>query len=191
MSWLLEDLPPRSFGDFTVPNRADGSPLTTRDQPGDFEAYVSWLADYLHDHELPLTPNQRAWLAASKASPERLIFECSDVAGYAVWDLDGMVREFERGRTCEQMDSELRQLGAEFQTAAQNPDEQNEPLSLETLARLYQEWQEEQAAGVQWTHVDIPYRPLLSWALRQTHDAEKRRGYMQMFFQNFGDNASK
>jgi hypothetical protein len=191
MSCLLEDLPPRSFVDFTVPNRADGSPLTKCVQPGDCEAYVSWLAEYLYDSELPLSPNQRAWLSASKDTPERLIFGCSDVAGYAVWDLDAMVREFERGRTYEQMESELRQRSDEFQTAAQRPDGQNEPLSLDALARLYQEWQEEQAAGAQWTHADIPYRPLLSWALRQTHDAEKRRRYMQMFFQNFGDNASK
>jgi hypothetical protein len=89
------------------------------------------------------------------------------------------------------MESELRQLSDEFQTAAQRPDDQNEPLSLDALARLYQEWQEEKAAGVQCNHADIQFRPLLSWALRQTPDAEERRRYVDMFFQNFGDNASK
>lgn len=191
MSWLLEDLPPRSFADFTVPNRADGSPLTTCVQPRDFETYVDWLADYLIDNAMPLTPNQRAWLDAVRDKPERVMFECSDVAGYAVWDLEEMARGFERGRTYEQMVLELRQLGDELPKDEPKPDVQNEPLSMDNFARLHQEWQEEQAAGVQWSHADIPYRPLLSWALRQTPDAEQRRRHMQMFFQNFGDNASK
>jgi len=191
MSALLELLAPRSFGDFTVPNRADGSSLTKCIQPGDYEIYVAWLADYLHDNELPLTPNQLAWLTASQDTPERLIFRCSDVAGYAVWELDGMVSWFENGSTYEQLEAELRQLWDDLQTAAPKPDDPDEPLSLDALARLYQEWQEEKSAGVLWTHADIPYRPLLSWALRQTPDPEERRRSVHMFFQNFGANASK
>jgi hypothetical protein len=62
---------------------------------------------------------------------------------------------------------------------------------LNAFTRLYQEWQEEKAPGVQCNHADIQFRPLLSWALRQTPDAEERRRYVDMFFQNFGDNASK
>ena len=191
MSWLLEDLPPRSFVDFTVPNRADGSPLTECIQPRDYETYVAWLADYLYGNELPLSPNQRAWLAASDDTPKQLIFECSDIASYAVWELDEMVSEFEEGRTYEQMESELRQLWNEFRKAEQKANAPNEPLSLDAFTRLYQEWQEEKSAGVQCKHADIQFRPLLSWALRQTPDAEERRRYVDMFFQNFGDNASK
>lgn len=191
MSWLLEDLPPRSFVDFTVPKRADGSPLTQCVQQEDYETYVAWLADYLYDNELPLSPQQLAWLAASKDTPKQLIFECSDIAGYTVWELDEMVSGFEDGSTYEEMASELRQLWHEFRKAEQKPDDPNEPLSLDALARLYQEWQEEKAAGVKCNHADIQFRPLLSWALRQTPDAEERRRYVDMFFQNFGDNASK
>lgn len=191
MSCLLEHLPPRSFADFTVPKRADGSPLMKCVQAEDCETYVAWLGDYLHDNELPLTPSQRAWLTAFRDQLERVIFECSDVAGHAIWDLEELVRGFERGRTYEQMVSVLRQLEDESPRADSKPDDQNEPLSPESFARLHQEWQEEQAAGVSWSHADIPYRSLLGWALRQTPDAGKRRACMRMFFQNFGDNAGK
>jgi hypothetical protein len=52
MSWLLENLPPRFFVDFTFPYRTDVNPLTTCVQTGDIETYVDWLADYLNENAI-------------------------------------------------------------------------------------------------------------------------------------------
>ena len=74
MSQLLESLPPRSFVDFTLPERSDGTELSMCREAGDFQTYVAWLADYLHMVRLPLSPAQQSWLDSTPGSPQGVIF---------------------------------------------------------------------------------------------------------------------
>lgn len=66
-----------------------------------------------------------------------------------------------------------------------------EPLTESTFYRLRQEWIEEQAAEQIPNHADIPYRSLISWALRQIADPSERLKKIDWFFTNFDSNASK
>ena len=48
--------PPRAYVDWTVPTRKDGTPIDSTRDAADYEAYISWLADYLFTKDIPL-PN--------------------------------------------------------------------------------------------------------------------------------------
>ena len=191
MSFLLENLPPRFFVDFTVPKRTDGSALVSCREAGDYTRYVVWLADYLHQASIPLSADQQRWISSTAMTPEKVIFECSDLFGYASWDLDSLVKWFEAGGDDAAYDAEMRRLWRE--TTAQEDQEEfsYEELSFVAFERLRREWRQEQTAGMEWHHADIPFRSLLSWALRQIPDCTQRQEQIEGFFRNYTDNASK
>ena len=122
MSFLLENLPPRFFVDFTVPKRAEGSALVSCREAGDYTRYVVWLADYLHQASIPLSADQQRWISSTAMTPEKVIFECSDLFGYASCDLDSLVTWFEAGGDYAAYDAEMRRLWRE--TTAQEEQEE-------------------------------------------------------------------
>lgn len=191
MSWFLENLPPRSFGDMAVPCHADGSLLRNCVQEGDYEAYVRWLADYLHAADLPLTPEQCDWLEAKPRSAKEVIFHCSDTPGHAVWDLDILEGYFEAGYTGEEYNKVMRDAWLDSTAPEDREEFAFEELSPKTFARLRREWLAQKGSESEWAHADMPYRPLLAWALHQMPDAEVRRKEMHWFFSNYCDNTSK
>jgi len=152
---------------------------------------VAWLDDYLHTASIPLSEDQKNWLESKPRTPEQVIFDCSDSPGYAIWDLDHINTWFESGDTHEHYDAEMRQLWLESNSPEDREEFGFEEVSRVTFDRLKREWQQEKATGVTWRHADIPYRPLLNWALRQILDHKRRREEMDWFFGNYDDNASK
>ena len=191
MSWFLENLPPRSFVDFTVPKRSDGTELDACRVAGDYETYVAWLADYLHTALLPLSPVERKWLDADPRTPGEVVFECSETYGYGCWDLDGLISCFKSGASHAEYQAEMHKAWLENTVPEDQESLPFEELSPEAFERLRQEWMQEGASGVEWHHADIPYRPLLNWALRQIPDPVVRRDEVDWYFRNFSDNASK
>jgi hypothetical protein len=191
MSLLLETLPPRFFVDFTVPKRADGSALVSCREAGDYTQYVAWLADYLHQASIPLSAEQQRWISSKAMTPEKVIFECSDLFGYAIEDLDSLVTWFETEGDYAAYDAEMRRLWLENTAPEEQVEFSYEELSCATFERLRREWQQERTAGMEWLHADIPFRSLLSWALRQTPDRMQRQQQIEFFFRNYTDNASK
>ena len=67
---MLSDLPPRFFCDFATPPIREGT--STADE---YNEYVHWLADYLHQALLPHTQDQQKWL--QQATPRGVSFACS------------------------------------------------------------------------------------------------------------------
>lgn len=174
-----------------MPCRADGSLLKDCAQDGDFEVYVAWLADYLHAVDLPLTMEQRDWLEAKPRSAQEVLFLCSDTPGYAVWDLEILEGYFEAGDTCEEYNRAMREAWLESTAPEDREEFAFEELLPKTFARLHREWLEQKGSEDAWPYADMPYRPLLAWALHQMPDAEVRRKEMHWFFSNYCDNTSK
>lgn len=191
MSSLLATLPPRSFVDFTVPKRPDGTDLESCDVAGDYEQYIGWLADYLYRTTITLSADQERWLEAEPRSPDGVVFSCSDVYGYAVDDLDMIASYFESGTTHADYQAEMYRLWLETTELEDREEFAFEELSAEAFARLRREWLQEKSMKVEWHHADIPYRALLSWALRQISDPHARKSQIDGYFRNFTDNASK
>ena len=193
---LLNILPPRSFADQTVPARTDGTSLRSCLGPGDYELYVNWLADYLHTASLPLTPAQETWLQQTQRAPDKVIFECSDTFGYALYELEEVEQAFEKGESWAHHRKRARAFWdaipeQERSSYAESTFEEWFALDETVFDRLRREWQEEHALPQPVDHADVPFRPLLAWALRQIPERDERVRQIDWFFRNFGDNASK
>lgn len=57
--------------------------------------------------------------------------------------------------------------------------------------RLHREWQQGIETGQEWESVDIPFRSLLGWAMRQTPEHEERFKELDLYFQNFHETSRK
>jgi hypothetical protein len=66
-----------------------------------------------------------------------------------------------------------------------------EALSPKVFDRLKREWHEQKATDLTEDLLDIPYRALMSWALRQIADPSARRKEVNRFFNNLRANMSK
>jgi hypothetical protein len=188
---MLNQLPPRSFCDFTLPQREDGSDLSSCREPGDYELYVRWLSDYLHTAEIPLSADQSAWVQGR--SPDSVVFECSDAFGYAIDAMESLNTEFDSGETHASHRAYMLSLWEDLDAEHREEESFEDWLALSepTFDRLRSERLQENEAAQPWTHADIPFRPLLAWALRQIPAPEERFRQMDWFFRNFSDNASK
>jgi hypothetical protein len=140
---------------------------------------------------LPLSPAQQAWLDSTPRSPQGVIFVCSDAYGYAEWDLAALNSWLESEGGHAEYHAEMHGLWLENTTPGEREEFPSEELSLATFERLRTEWLQEKSARVEWKHADIPYRPLLSWALQQIADPVARRNEVEWYFRNFTENASK
>ena len=186
---MLDQLPPRSFCDFTLPRREDGSALSSCREPG--ELYVRWLSDYLHTTEILLTADQSAWVQGR--SPDSVVFECSDAFGYAIGALESLNAEIDSGETYASHRAYMLALWEDLDAEHREEESFKDwmALSESTFDRLRRERLQEIETAQPWTHADIPFRPLLAWALRQIPGPEERFRQMDWFFRNFRENASK
>jgi hypothetical protein len=189
---MLSSLPPRSYPDLTVPERADGTALVSCNSPDDYPRYVHWLADYLHTAQVPLTPAQEVWLQALQPTAHDVIFQCSDSLGYATDQIEDIESFFTTGGTwLEYLD--MMQAAWDSANDVEHDETFEEWLDMTEarFERLRVEWNEKQKFAPDYYHADIPFRSLLAWALRQIPDHEERFREMDWYFRNFSDNASK
>jgi hypothetical protein len=187
---MLSDLPPRFFCDFTVPSARDG--ITASDE---YKEYLHWLADYLHQAELPLSQDQQDWLQQTGRSPRGVIFACSDSYGFGASDLEFVESYFTPDETYSQWRARIREEWEDFyptpEDREENPFNEWQRLSEEVYARLHREWQQGKETGHEWQSVDIPFRSLLSWSLRQLPGHEERFKELDFYFENFHEASSK
>ena len=185
---MLCDLPPRFFCDFTVPQLRDG--ITSSDE---YKEYVLWLADYLHHAELPLSQDQQHWL--QQATPRGVFYACSDSYGFGASDLEAVEHYFASGETHAQWRTRMRGEWEVFYPTPldreENPFEEWHNLSDVVYSRLHREWQQEKDMGQEWHHLDIPFRSLLGWALRQIPEHEERFSELDFYFENFHEASRK
>ncbi len=187
---ILEDLPPRYFCDFTTPVAAEKISSEVK-----YTEYVRWLADYLHQVELPLSESQRQWLLQKDQSPRGVIFSCSDSYGYAASLLDELSSSFTMEEDHSAWRSRMRLEWESFypthEDRKENPFDDWYDLPEDLFKRLHEEWRQELEMRQQWSHADIPFRSLLSWALRQIPDSETRLKQIDFYFQNFQEVSRK
>jgi len=147
---MLDQLPPRFFCDFTLPQREDGSSLSSCREPGDYELYVRWLSDYLHTAEIPLSADQSAWVQGR--SPDSVVFECSDAFGYEIDSLEGLNDMFDSGESYAShrayMLAHWEELDAEYREMESFDDWMG--ISESTFDRLRRERFQEIQTGQSW-----------------------------------------
>jgi hypothetical protein len=185
---MLDNLPPRFYSDFTLPPVQEGA--TRSDE---YKEYFHWLADYLHAAELPLSDHQQEWLR--NETPHGVIFACSGEYGFSGSDLEFVESYFRSNETYSDWRSRMKNEWEIYYPTSEdreeNPFDEWQPLSKEVYTRLHQEWQQEQETGQTWQTVDIPYRSVLSWALRQIPTHEERFQMIEEYFQNYLEESRK
>ena len=188
--------PPRYFIDFTVPQREDSSALLACSQPGDYETYVHWLADYLHGADLPLSHLQQEWLGRFQGNPSDLIFYCSDSFGYDVDWLEGIDNHISGGKSYQAFKDYTEPFWREIN--AQFEDVEDQWLFEDYLGITEADYNarkremEQMGADIPyWSHADIPFRSLLCHALRRIPSHDERYREMDAYFRNFTENSSK
>ena len=179
-----------------MPVREDGSLLITCLQQGDYEIYVHWLADYLHEENLPLSPPQQAWLGGFKGEPTDLIFHCSDSFGYDADWLEGVDNHIKEGESYQEfkdfMEPHWRECNEEY-------EDSEDQWSLEDYLGITEEGYNTRKREIEQmgddspysSHADIPFRSLLCHALRSVPTHDERYREMDFYFRNFTDNVSK
>jgi len=188
--------PPRYFVDFTVPQREDGSPRRTCSQPGDYEAYVHWLADYLHGADLPLSPSQREWLGRFQWTPSDLIFHCSDSFGYDLEWLETIDSHLKEGAGYDEFKEFMEPHWRECNEAFEEPEDQwffEDFLGIteDNYNDRKKELDQMGDDSSNWSHAEIPFRSLLCHALGKIRSHDERYREMDSYFSNFNENASK
>ena len=120
---------------------------------------------------------------------------CSDSYGFGASDLKAVEHYFAMGETHVQWRSRMR---AEWEIyyptpldREENPFEEWLNLSEVVYTRLHREWQQEQAMGQEWHYLDIPFRSLLCWALRQISEHEERFKELDFYYENFHEASRK
>lgn len=190
---LLNDFPPRHYADITVPPGQDGKPLLATRNQQQYDAYIGWLADHLHASDIPLHPRQQSYAERSDGQePDCLPFWISDTVGFTIWELEEIGFSFAEGESWEQFDAVQREQFAIFK------EDDDLETSFEEWAvnrsaweRLREEWREAQALPCLPAHADIPFRALLSRALKRVPDRQERVRLLDRFFDNIDENASK
>lgn len=188
---MLEDLPPRHFGDLSIPVRADGTGIERTASGDDYWIYVRWLADHLCTSDVALHPRQVAWaLDSDLREPSDGIFRISEWSSSELWDLESLEESFALGKSWESFTEERRRQWEEVWASSGEVDEHpiDEYLvSREVWNRILEEWKERP----RFNHADIPYRALLARLLKRIPDPEERVRVLHFFFQNYTDNLSK
>ncbi len=190
---MLYHLPPRCFGDTTVPPRPDGSSLDRVENEEDLRIYLAWLADYLVSADLPLPPRQSAFATMTDGwAPEKAVFEIADHYGYAVGEIDSLEVYFDSGGVWETWEQDARTAWQDLPEDVRALGSYEEfSLGPTRYAQLREEWEESREVMAAAHHADIPYRALLARILRRVSDHGERLRLLRIYFDTFAANAAK
>jgi hypothetical protein len=110
---------------------------------------------------------------------------------FSGWDLEGVNAFFVDGSSHAEYRTEMFSRWEECYPPETRDEFPFEELSPGVFERLRSEWQQQIAAGPEIHHADLPFRPLMSWALRQVPERAARRFELERFFRNFCENAAQ
>ena len=183
---------PRSYVDWTVPVDEAGNEIGVCRDETTYAAYISWLADYLYNTNIPIPENQRSLVERySEKGVEFAVFELSKDLGSTVWDVESLSttivdggdyaaqHEMEKEAFNSLSEDEKSDWGDEYFTTP----EDFERFRIETAAS--------QIVPSHICHADIPYRPVLASLFKGVESKDQRIKLLDSFYRNFNDCASK
>jgi len=188
---MVDTLPPRAWTDISEPEFPE--------EVDQYKYYIEWLADYLFTTDIPLHPRQLEYVTQMGGmKPSSCIFEISDIYGYTVDVVEGIENSLEDGEDWTAYDNRHRDFwDNDFDDQAREDQGCYEEWATSSIIwhRCRDEWLEKQELIKKYgnipDHADIPFRSILALSIKQIPGREDRIKYIQHFFQNFFDNASK
>ena len=187
---MFSSLPPRYFCDFALPPVAD-----QHSSADSYQVYLQWLADHLYGSNLPLSPEQQRWLRQQDPSPRQVVANCASDYGFEGDELHFVEGHFVKGESYvswqSRMPAEWKKFYPDPLDQEENPFDEWPHLTEEVYERVHSEWEQEQETGQEWDNADIPFRSLLSWALRQIPEQEARVQELDFYFKYYREESSK
>lgn len=158
-----------------------------------FEFYCEWLADYLYRTEIPIHPRQRAWFElTNEKHPGSMIFWISEGYSTHFHEIQSIEASHKDGETWETF--QARQLLIWEEWFEGNEEENHyEAWRIEEhiWSRVGDELKEQHDLGEYPTHHDIPFRGMMSEALKDISDRDQRTSQIRRFFLNIQENLEK
>lgn len=181
--------PPRAYIDGIVPRRKDGTMLTCTNNESDYDFYISWLADYLYENEIPVPECQMALSG----------FPCFIPSEFDPLALENVENMIEEGRTYAEYLAEMTkrcgdycmEMKCEFPDSDEGDEDINRKFFLdvcvaseEQFNRVVKEIEERKRSGItsEISHADIPYRAVFARTLKEFPTHDERVSALRAFY---------
>ena len=182
--------PPRAYVDCVVPSRKDGSMLICANNELDYNFYISWLADYLYENEIPVPECQKALSGFPSFVPD-------EFCPLAFDNLESMIEE---GMTYAEYFTEMtkqcndycKEMKREFPDSDEGDEDVNRKFSLdicvaseEQFNRVVKEIEERKRSGIAAgiSYADIPYRAVFARTLKGFPTHDERVSALRTFYE--------
>lgn len=171
------DPPPRYFQDATMP-----PPELAHED--DFDAYTAWLTEYLFSQNLPVAARQQG--IAQSCSSSGAILSLGMNIGWALDDLNTISDAVNNGETYERFMAQQMDLWRDCDDSDPQYLE-NWTIAPEIFARIAEEEAERRATGLSFPMLDMPWRGVISGALKHIADPAERCRAVRDFFHELHD----
>jgi hypothetical protein len=181
--------PPRAWVDWSVPLRADGTPINRTLNQEEYEQYVEWLADYLFENDFPVPECQEDLEGFPCFVPDEFdprAFEDLERMIGEGWDYDSYLKHM-----TEQWKEYFKELQEQFPDSEESDEASARKYFFDVcvatekqFARTAREMAEQKAKGVsEWIdHADIPYRAVFARTLKKMPSHEERVAALRAFY---------
>jgi hypothetical protein len=190
--------PPRAYVDWKVPIRSDGSLLASTEGKVEYYVYISWLANYLYEADIPVP----------KCQEELCGFPCfipDEFDPFAFEDFENKIMEgldyqaYYKLKT-EQWNEYYKELKEQFPDSDESDETSNKKYFFdvcvateEQFNRVGMEIAERRSKGVpaEITHADIPYRAVFSRTLKLIPSHSDRVSALNAFYDKYSREMDK
>lgn len=182
--------PPRAYVDWEVPLRPDGTRLVSTRNQRDYEYYISWLADYLYEKEIPIPENQRGLTG----------FPCFVPDVFDPFAYDDLVLAISEGVSYEEFveevlasyDTYLEEMRESYFDAQEEANDKAYFIDVcvptrEQFERTALEMEAFRRSGCpkEIDHADVPYRAVFAKTLKQWATHQERVNALRQFYDQF------
>ena len=187
---------PRAYVDWTVPSDKQGNEIGVCHDRETYQKYIDWLADYLFSTIIPIPENQINLVKEFEAKDgiSSAVFWLSEDWGMSIWDTKGIENAFLEGVSYEDFHQQEVNMWIDLSDAEQEvyEDPADEFFTSEAeYCRIGREAIEANRVPAHIQHADIAYRPILAALLKKVEDKKERIAYLDYFYRNFNECASK
>ena len=184
--------PPRAYIDWKVPCRNDGSPLASTKSEAEYDFYISWLANYLYEIDIPVPKCQEGLSGFPCFVPDE--FDPRAFENLENKILEGLDYSAYFKQMTEQWNDYRNELKAQFPDSEECDETSNKKYFFDTCVateeqfdRVVGEIAERRSKGVpaELSHADIPYRAVFSRTLKLISAYNDRVSALHAFYDKY------
>lgn len=187
---------PRAYIDWTVPVDDLGNEIGVCRDTVTYQLYLEWLADYLFSTKIPVPQNQQDILEEfeSEDGIKSAVFRLSENLGDSIWDTELIERSYLEGLSYEEyhkIEVGMWEDLSDDERELHDRPEEDFFTSKADYNRIGEEAINAAKVPSHILHADICYRPIFAKLLKTVESKKDRIAYLDYFYRNFNECASK